>query len=178
MWIRGLNRWSNWAFAALLLLVLTPGGVAVAQDGQRQHAIAMHGEPALPRGFDHLPFANPSAPKGGRIIIGQQGTFDSLNAFVVRGLAPDIVQRFVLQSLLYRSPDEPFTAYGMLAREVELPDDRSSITFFLDDRARFSDGKPVTSADVAFSFEMLKTHGKPFHRSSFGRVAKVETPIR
>jgi peptide/nickel transport system substrate-binding protein len=136
----------------------------------------MHGEPALPAGFTHLPYVNIDAPRGGRIVIGQQGTFDSLNAFVVRGVAPDAMQRFVLQSLLWRSPDEPFTAYGLLAREIEMPEDRSFIVFHLDPRARFSDGKPVTSADVAFSFEMLRTHGKPFHRNSFRRVASVETP--
>lgn len=149
---------------------------ALAEPGRRLHGIAMHGEPALPPGFSHLPFVNPDAPRGGRLVMGQQGTFDSLNAFVVRGVAPDAMQRFVLQSLLYRSPDEPFSAYGLLAREVELPDDRSFVTFHLDPRAMFSDGKPVTAADVVFSFDMLKTHGKPFHRSSLGRVARVETP--
>ncbi len=136
----------------------------------------MHGEPELPPGFPHLPFVNPEAPKGGRLVLGQLGTFDSLNAFVVRGVAPEAIQRFVLQSLLHRSPDEPFTAYGLLAREIELPEDRSFVVFHLDPQARFSDGKPVTSADVAFSYEMLRTHGKPFHRSSLGRVAQVETP--
>lgn len=175
MWIRVRNLT---AFALAFLLGLASLSPVTAADTQlpRRHAIAMHGEPALPPGFANLPFANVTAPRGGRLVVGQQGTFDSLNAFVVRGVAPDIVQRFILQSLLYRSPDEPFTAYGLLAREIELPDDRSFITFHLDARARFSDGKPVTSEDVAFSFEMLKTHGKPFHRSTFGRVAKVETP--
>lgn len=163
------------ARALCILLLATLAAVAApAGEAPRRHAIAMHGEPALPPGFDRLPFVNPDAPRGGRLVLGQQGTFDSLNAFVVRGVAPDIVQRFVLQSLLYRSPDEPFTAYGMLAREVELPDDRSFVTFHLDPRARFSDGRPVTAQDVAFSFEMLRSHGKPFHRSSFGRVAQVE----
>lgn len=150
---------------------------AAAQAAEpRRHAIAMHGEPALPAGFTHLPFVNLDAPKGGRLVLGQQGTFDSLNAFVVRGVAPEAIQRFVLQSLLWRSPDEPFTAYGLLAREIELPEDRSFVVFHLDPRASFSDGKPVTAEDVVFSFEMLKTHGKPFHRSSLGRVAKVEMP--
>jgi peptide/nickel transport system substrate-binding protein len=156
--------------------VLLPDHAAAQGLEPRRHAIAMHGEPALPPGFPHLPYVNVQAPKGGRLVLGQQGTFDSLNAFVVRGVAPEAVQRFVLQSLLWRSPDEPFTAYGLLAREIELPDDRSFVVFHLDPRARFSDGRPVTAEDVVFSFEMLKTHGKPFHRSSLGRVAKVETP--
>jgi peptide/nickel transport system substrate-binding protein len=178
MWIRPLLR-PGWhvgtaLVCAALALVMFLSGPAQAQ--LRRHGISMHGEPALPPGFSHLPFVNPEAPKGGRIVFGQQGTFDSLNALVVRGVAPDAAQRFVLQSLLYRSPDEPFSAYGLLAREVEMPEDRSFIVFHLDPRARFSDGMPVTAADVQFSFDMLRTHGKPFHRSSLGRVLRVETP--
>lgn len=163
------------ALGLVVGLVTAIGSPARAEEPKR-HGIAMHGEPALQPGFAHLPFVNPDAPKGGRLVMGQQGTFDSLNAFVVRGVAPDALQRFVLQSLLYRSPDEPFSAYGLLARAIELPDDRSSVTFHLDPAARFSDGKPVTASDVVFSYEMLRTHGKPFHRSSLGRVARVETP--
>ena len=139
-----------------------------------RHGIAMHGEPALAPGFDHLPYANPQAPKGGRITLALQGTFDSLNPLIVLGVAPDVVPRYVLQSLMMRSTDEPFTVYGLVARSVEMPEDRSSITFHLDPRARFSDGHPLTAEDVRFSFEMLKKHGKPFHRSSFGQVKAVE----
>jgi peptide/nickel transport system substrate-binding protein len=166
-----LSAWlKRFAFATLAAWAAT---FAHAEEPLR-HGLAMHGEPALEAGFTHLPFANPDAPKGGRLVLAQQGTFDSLNAFVVRGVAPDALQRFVLQSLLMRSPDEPFTAYGLLARAIQIPEDRSWITFHLDPRARFSDGKPVTAADVQFSHEMLRTHGKPFHRSALGRVARVE----
>jgi peptide/nickel transport system substrate-binding protein len=140
------------------------------------HAIAMHGEPALPRGFTHLPYADPDAPKGGRIVFGQQGTFDSLNPLVVLGVAPDAVPRYVQQSLLFRSADEPFTAYGLLASRVELNEERTKLAFEIDERATFSDGRPVTADDVLFTFEMLKTKGKPFHRSSLARVTKAQAP--
>ena len=70
----------------------------------------MHGEPALQEGFSvALPYVNANAPRGGRLVVGLQGTFDSLNAFVVRGVAPDAWQKYVGQSLLMRSPDEPFS---------------------------------------------------------------------
>ncbi len=155
-----------------------PGAVArVASEGPR-HGLAMHGEPALPPDFERFPFVNPGAPRGGRVIFGQQGTFDSLNPLVVRGVAPDLVTRFVLQSLLYRSPDEPFTGYCLLARTVETDEARSFVTFVIHARARFSDGVPVTAADVAFTYEMLRRHGKPFHRSSLARVDRVEMPDR
>jgi peptide/nickel transport system substrate-binding protein len=133
----------------------------------------MHGEPALPTGFEHLPYADPSAPKGGRVALALQGTFDSLNPLIVIGVAPDAATRYVLQSLMIRSLDEPFTVYGLVARSVEMPDDRSSVTFNLDPRARFSDGHPLTAEDVRFTFELLKKHGKPFHRTSFGQVKGV-----
>ncbi|WP_244546223.1 extracellular solute-binding protein [Bosea sp. OK403] len=147
-----------------------------AESPSSAHAIAMHGEPALPPGFVHLPYADPDAPKGGRIVFGLQGTFDSLNPLVVLGVAPDAVPRYVQQSLLYRSADEPFTAYGLLASRVELNEARTRLAFEIDERARFSDGTPVTADDVLFTFEMLKTKGKPFHRSSLGRVTKAEAP--
>lgn len=165
----------------MLALILAMGTLSHAESQKRDlpvvdHAIAMHGEPALPRGFTHLPYADPKAPKGGRVVFGQQGTFDSLNPLVVLGVAPDAVPRYVQQSLLFRSADEPFTAYGLLASRVELNEERTKLAFEIDERATFSDGKPVTAQDVLFTFEMLKTKGKPFHRSSLARVTKAQAP--
>lgn len=148
----------------------------VPASGPVDHAIAMHGLPALPPGFDHLPYADPKAPKGGRIVFGIQGTFDSLNPLVVLGVAPDAVPKYVQQSLLYRSADEPFTAYGLLASRVELDPDRTRLAFEIDERARFSDGKPVTAEDVLFTVEMLRTKGKPYHRASLAGVTRASAP--
>ena len=163
--------------AALLLCLAAPAAALASEteaDGPPRHGIAMHGEPALPEGFSHLPYANPDAPRGGRVALGFQGTFDSLNPLIVIGVAPDALPRYVLQSLMMRSADEPFTVYGLIARSVEMPSDRSAITFNLDPRARFSDGHPLTAEDVRFTFESLKADGKPFHRSSFSAVKAVE----
>ena len=164
------------ALVAAAFLLAGPNPAGAVGDAPERHGIAMHGEPALRPGFAHLPYANPQAPKGGRIAIGILGTFDSLNPLVVIGVAPDAVPRYVQQSLLARALDEPFTGYGLLARSVEMPEDRSFVLFRLDPRARFSDGRPVTAADVRFTFELLREHGKPFHRSSLAQVKAVETP--
>lgn len=170
-----MGRWLLRKLLLSIVLALSDPGLAAASEaGILRHGIAMHGEPALEPGFGHLPYANPQAPKGGRITLALQGTFDSLNPLIVLGVAPDAVPRYVLQSLMMRSADEPFTIYGLVARSVEMPEDRSFITFNLDPRARFSDGHPLTAEDVRFSFEALKKHGKPFHRSSFGQVKAVE----
>lgn len=136
--------------------------------------LSMHGKPALTDGFTHLPYVNPNAPKGGRLVLGLQGTFDSLNPFIVLGVAPDIAQKYVLQSLMMRSQDEPFTLYGLLAKSYEMPEDRSRIAFNLDERASFSDSQPVTAEDVEFSFRLLKESGKPYYRSSFSNIRSVK----
>jgi len=166
-------------FSRLLpfLAVLMSAGLALSPAPRAEplrHGIAMHGEPALKPGFQHLPYVDPQAPKGGRIVLALQGSFDSLNPLIVLGVAPDVVPRYVLQSLMMRSLDEPFTVYGLVARSAEMPDDRSAITFNLDPRARFSDGRPLTAEDVRFTFDLLRKHGKPFHRSSFAQVKAVE----
>lgn len=170
------RRRVNTMLALSPLALLARGGSALADSASVQHAIAMHGQPALPPGFAHLPYADPKAPRGGRIVFGVQGTFDSLNPLVVLGVAPDAVPRYVQQSLLFRSADEPFTSYGLLASQVELDADRRKLAFEIDPRATFADGAPVTAADVLFTVEMLKTKGKPFHRSSLARITKASAP--
>ncbi len=137
-------------------------------------AIAMHGTPALSAGFPHMPYANPEAPKGGRLVQGILGTFDSLNPLIVRGLAVQQIRGFVLESLMARGDDEPFTLYGLLARTVETDDARSYVTFRLDPKARFSDGRPVLAEDVLFSWALLRDKGRPNHRLYYAKVAKAE----
>ncbi len=140
-----------------------------------QYAIAMHGAPALPADYAHFPYANPAAPKGGRLAIGILGTFDSLNPFNVKsGSAAQALVPNVFQTLMARSFDEPFTLYGLIAKSVETDEDRSYVLFHLDPRAKFSDGTPITSADVVFTFELLKDKGRPQSRAAYTLVQRVE----
>ena len=154
-----------------MLLALFAIAPAAAGPG---HAIAMHGAPALPEGFAAMPYANPSAPKGGRLVYGVHGTFDSLNPFIVRGIAVQQVRGFVVESLMARGQDEAFTLYGLLAQSVETDDARSFVTFRLNPRATFSDGQPVTAEDVLFSFALLRDKGRPNHRQYYAKVARAE----
>jgi peptide/nickel transport system substrate-binding protein len=156
---------------AALLGCLLDGSTAAAEP---RHAIAMHGEPALGPGFHALRYANPAAPKGGRLTHGIIGTFDSLNPFIVKGLAPTQIRGYVIESLMARGYDEPFTLYGLLARTVETNADRSYVTFSIDPAAKFSDGKPVTAADVIFSWELLRDKGRPNYRTYYTKVTKAE----
>ena len=136
-------------------------------------AIAMHGTPALADGFRSLPYANPEAPQGGRLTEGVLGTFDSLNPLIVQGVALQPIRGYVIESLLARNYDEPFTLYGLLARTVETDDARSYVTFTIDPAAHFSDGTPVTADDVVFSWALLRDHGRPNHRTYYAKVAKA-----
>ena len=121
-----------------------------------------------------MPYANPDAPKGGRLVEGVLGTFDSLNPLIVKGLAVQPIRGYVVESLMARGYDEPFTLYGLLARTVETDDARSYVTFALDPAAHFSDGVPVTADDVVFSWQLLRDHGRPNHRTYYSKVAKAE----
>jgi peptide/nickel transport system substrate-binding protein len=136
------------------------------------YALAMHGEPALPPDFAALPYVNPNAPKGGQLTQGILGTFDSLNPFIVKGLPVPALQIRgpVIESLMTRGYDEPFTLYGLLARSVETDPDRTYVTFELDPRAKFADGMLVTAADVIFSWQLLRDHGRPNYRTYYLKV--------
>jgi peptide/nickel transport system substrate-binding protein len=165
------------AWSVLLLgLAICGGGRALSEShpAEARHAIAMHGAPALPEGFTRLPYANPDAPKGGRLVQGVLGTFDSLNPFIVKGIAPPSIRGYVVESLMARGYDEPFTLYGLIARRVETDAQRSYVTFHLDPAAKFSDGKPVTAEDVIFSWQLLRDKGRPNHRTYYAKVAKAE----
>ena len=146
---------------------------ATAQAAENS-AIAMHGTPALPADFTHMPYARADAPKGGRLVWGLLGTFDSLNPQIVRGLAVQQIRGYVVESLMTRGNDEPFTLYGLLARSVETDDARSYVTFRLDPRARFADGTPVLADDVLFSWALLRDKGRPNHRQYYSKVARAE----
>jgi peptide/nickel transport system substrate-binding protein len=150
-------------------LTLCPARADVAH-----HAIAMHGKPAWGPGFNHPSYADPAAPKGGGLVQGVLGTFDCLNPLIVKGLPAVNIRNYVIESLLARGYDEPFTLYGLLAESVETNAARSLVTFTLNAAARFSDGKPVTPADVIFSWQLLRDHGRPNHRIYYAKVVKAD----
>jgi peptide/nickel transport system substrate-binding protein len=137
-------------------------------------SIAMHGAPALPDDFAALPYVNPQAPKGGRVVFGVQGSFDSVNPFIIKGAPAAAVNSLVFDTLMRRSADEPFSFYPLVASSIETPDDRSWVEFRIDPKARFSDGTRITAQDVAFSWDLMKTHGRPNTRSSYAKVRTVE----
>ncbi|MDO8877011.1 MAG: extracellular solute-binding protein [Pseudolabrys sp.] len=156
-----------------LAVALAPGR-SLAQAASAQHAIAMQGNPAWPASFDGPTYANIAAPKGGQLTQGVLGTFDSLNPFIVKGLPAANIRSYVVESLLARGYDEPFTLYGLLADSIETNAERSYVTFTIHPAARFADGKKVTAEDVVFSFALLRDQGRPLFGIYYSKVAKAE----
>lgn len=183
---RGLAHVLLSLFATSLLVfawLFLSSGLVRAEEPKPSHAIAMHGEPALAPDFKSLPYANPDAPQGGVLTLGVQGTFDSLNSFIVqggwtsaRGMRERQFGANIFESLLMRSYAEPFTLYAHLAESVTLPDSRDWIEFKLNPNARFSDGSPVTVEDVAFSFDIIRDKGRPPYRNWYAQIKAKEYP--
>ena len=164
------------AVPVLLLAASAPGGAdegATAFDISARHAIAMHGAPKYKAGFRHFDYVNPTAPKGGNLWLATQGTFDSLNPYIVKGTAASGAG-LIYDTLMKRADDEAFTLYPLLAESIRYPKNRSWVEFTLNPKARWHDGKPVTVADVIFSLNILRTQGRPFYRYYFRDIVRVE----
>jgi microcin C transport system substrate-binding protein len=154
--------------AAALLLGLAGSALAAPQ-----YAMTLYDEaPKYPAGFSHFDFVNPDAPKGGTLRLSGMGGFDSFNPFINKGMAEENLG-LIYETLTMQSPDEPFTVYGLLAEKMEKAPDSSWVRFYLNPRARFSDGQPVTAEDVVFSFNTLLKHGAPHYQTYYADVQDV-----
>ena len=144
-----------WPTALALAAAVAMSGAAAAGEPARRHCIAKIGECAMPAGFRHFDWVNPSAPKGGALRLSSVGAFETLNQHSFQGTsAPGV--GWIDATLMTASPDEPATAYALVAEWVSWPDDLGSASFGLRREARFSDGRPVTPEDVVFSLDEQK----------------------
>jgi peptide/nickel transport system substrate-binding protein len=164
----------NWLARGLAALAAALWAGVLPALAEPQHGIAMYGDPALPPDFVSLPHVNRDAPRGGRVVFGEAGGFDSLNPYIVKGRAPAGLSALTVETLMGRSYDEPFTLYGLLAESVETDAGRTWVEFTLREGARFSDGTPVTVEDVLWSMEVLGTKGAPRFAAAWAAVARAE----
>ena len=173
--LRNLNKIACIRPLCLILAgFLGVASMSLPVGAELAHAMAMYGEPALPQRFSALPYVNPDAPKGGMIRLAEPGGFDSLKPWVLKGNAAWGVGSHVVETLMYRTLDEPFTLYGLLAESMETSPDRRWVEFTLRPEARFSDGTPVTIEDVMWSYEVLGTQGHPRYHGAWAKVTKME----
>ncbi|MDU9389432.1 extracellular solute-binding protein [Pseudomonas sp. zfem002] len=163
-----------------LLGGLLLAGLSVPSLAAPQHAVTLYNEaPKYPADFKHFDYVNPDAPKGGTFRENGFGSFDSLNPFISKGVPADNID-LVYDTLARASLDEPFTEYGLLARQIEKAPDNSWVRFYLRPEARFQDGQPVHAEDVVFTFNTLMKSGAPLFRGYYADVAEViaEDPLR
>jgi len=166
-----------------------PASAAVSES----HGYAQFGTLKYPASFTHFDWVNPQAPKGGTLRAMAFGTFDTLNPYTFKGSSPIATPNFgqygvseLNETLMVGtgqydpSGDEPTSSYGLIARSVEFSEDRSWVVFNLRPEARFHDGKPITSADVAFSYRTLLKEGHPQYRTNLQEVQRVDIlgPLR
>jgi len=134
---------------------------------------AMHGEPDLDKDWQHLPYVNPKAPKGGKVSLPAIGTFDSLNPYISKGTAAEGLE-LIYDTLTQASMNEPFSVYGLVAKTMQIPADRTWVIFQLDPNAAFHDGHVIDAGDVVFSFNTLTKKGQPLFQLQFLDVLDVQ----
>ena len=161
------------AVALILIGSVLSASEALGASVYRGHGLAMHGDLKYPADFKHFDYVNPNAPKGGEVRRAAIGGFDSFNGFIIKGRGAAGLG-LTYDPLMVSSADEPFSMYGLVAESVEVPEDRSWIVFHLNPKARWHDGKPITVADVIWTFNTLVKDGAPFYRFYYGNVATVE----
>jgi microcin C transport system substrate-binding protein len=169
------------ATMVLLAGVLACGQVAAQSTpaGTPVHGLSLLGAPSLPANFDHFPYVNPDAPKGGEVALGAVGTFDSFNPYIVRGNAPGDISQ-IWATLMRRNADEAETSYVQIAQSVEVAPDGRGVTFNLRPEAKFQDGTPITAEDVVWTFNTLREKGRPTYQQYYADVADAtaESPLR
>ncbi|MDO5624706.1 MAG: extracellular solute-binding protein [Pseudomonadota bacterium] len=158
----------------LLSLLLT----ATASTCWAAHGYALWGDMKYPPGFAHFDYVNPDAPKGGELRLASNlrvSTFDKYNPFTIRGNAPAYLSQLMFDTLLTGSLDEEGAAYGLLAEDVQVAEDRLSATFTLRREARFHNGDAVLARDVKHSFDtLIGPHAAPGYKTLLADVAGVD----
>jgi len=165
---------------AVLLLAVGFAATAAAQPqklGVWSHAFAEYGDVKYPEGFDHFDFVNPNAPKGGTLKLSnpdRRTSFDKYNYFTLPQSSPAGVELFMFETLAEPSADELATMYGLVAKQMLVAPDYSSVSFRIDERARFNNGDPVTAADVKYSFDMgVSDKARPDYADYFAGIKQA-----
>jgi microcin C transport system substrate-binding protein len=165
------------AWASDNVSAAVPATAASAPAETWVHAYAAFGAPKYPAGYSHFGYVNPAAPKGGTLYLpnsDRRTSFDKLNTYTIKGNSPAGVSIFMIDTLAFLAADELQTMYGLLAEAMQVAPDKSWIAFRLNPAARFSNGDPVTSEDVKFSFDTLTSKlADPKYNTDYEGVARA-----
>jgi microcin C transport system substrate-binding protein len=173
--IKGFQKTINSALFMISLACPLVHGSGV--DLPKQHGVAMHGSCSLGEDFQHFPYVNPLAPKGGTLRLASVSpAFTTLNPFCPGPTPPPSAATLLFDPLMRRSPEEPFSLYSCIAERIQWPEDRSFLILHLNPKARFQSGLSITPEDVAFTIELLGKHGSPGRRAVAQNIEKI-TPL-
>lgn len=161
----------------LTAIITAVSALALATPTWAAHAVAQYGEPKYPANFPHFDYVNINAPQGGRInlsVISQSSSFDKFNPFTLKGkLAPGVLE-LAFETLTVNGLDEPNTQYGLIADDIRVAPDFSSVTFHINTKARFSNGDLVSAKDVKYSFDTLTSKkASPKFKAYFAEIAQL-----
>ena len=162
------------SIAAIAVCSLAPTVSADAQNAVPRHGISVFGDLKYPAGFPHFGYVNPNAPKRGTLKVPGLDTFESIHPFILKGRKEVLAEGLLFDTLMARSFDEPDSYYGLVAKTVEQPADKSWVAFNIDPRARFHDGTLITAEDIVFTFNALTKDGHPRYRINFRDVDRAE----
>ena len=151
-------------FFAISIVICSNIPVFAGTNLIKASSIAMNGSAKYPDRFTHFDYVNPNAPKGGSVRLNSIGTYDSFNGFISKGV-PAAGIGMIYETLTTGSSDEAFTEYGLIADEIEYPEDRTWVIYHLNPKAKFHDGEPIKVEDVIFTFNTLLEKGAPFYKS-------------
>lgn len=172
-------------FLPLLRSLLVPvlSCVCLSVNAAPGHALTVYGEaPKYPANFQHFDFVNPDAPKGGSLSRTSMeiGQFTYLSPYIDQGTGVAQVDQWVNAPLAFRSLDEPYTVYALVAQKIERDPDGLWVRFYLNPKARFADDTPITAQDVAFTYDTLMTKGSLSYRMLYGEVKDrvIEGPLQ
>lgn len=159
------------------LAFATACGLAFAMGARAQPDIAQFGNLKYPPNFTHFDYADPDQPDTGTLKFqnyDQSQSYDSLNPFIVRGQAAPDARNLMFDTLMQRSWDELASEYPLIADDVEVAPDGLSATFHINPKAHFSNGDPITAADVKYSFDTLKSQqASPTVSSQFSELKRA-----
>jgi len=167
----------RFVFSSLMVATLVLVSGFQSLSAAPQHALTVYGEaPRYPSGFQHFDYVNPNAPKGGSMRRSAQeiGQFDHIMPYLDKGTGVSQVNGLLYAPLAVRSLDEPYTVYGLIAEKMERAADGMSLRFYLNPKAQFSDGTPITAEDVRYTYDLLMTQGSLSYRTEFQDVKGVE----
>ena len=163
------NKFLN-KFLIMLTILLVNSSILYANS-----SIAIGYTPKYSNNFKNFEYVNPDIVKGGSIKLSAFGSFESLNPFLLKSLSAAGLNDLVFETLMERSLDEPSSSYAHIASSYEIADDKLSVIYYIDDKAKFSNGERIRAVDVKFSFDTLMSNdAHPQYRLYWADVNSAE----